>query len=476
MSAEDQAPVEEYHENPLVLQEDDDDEEIQEQAYEDDADHSSHETQGTQTPFTEEEERIDVVDLVDVVVHDTLQGDGNTIPSTPMIAPIESCHEEQVELQEIVLDHEALTEIKEQLNTQLSSSRPPSNKSSYHGSERGSQQGSKQASKAPSVQPSTQASKQPSVQPSLQPSIQPSVQSSVRSSRVPSEQASKTPSVQPSTQVSRGPSVLPSVAPSAAPSVRATPLPSAVPSVQPSAAPSVRASPAHSSAPSVAPSRRPSTSSLSGLHPVPEEPPTLPELPPINIVTTRNRRKDRSNLANDILAELPISIRFNDSMFLDQSEDVVNYQLEWERWTSSGLDQLEVLLEAITVEELKFKSQAKFNHNCARAIQGALMVMGSAIVYLQASGSSADVINRFTVASGAGTTVASFLLNFVGFAKKAPHFATIYSNLSKLRCWIETKLVLPVDRRFSPYDIYSISKIAYDTIIHMAQAGLQESK
>ena len=197
---------------------------------------------------------------------------------------------------------------------------------------------------------------------------------------------------------------------------------------------------------------------------------------PQQIESTRNRKLDRRNLANDILAELPVSIRYNDSIYIDSGETPLNYKGDWEKWTENGLDQLEVLMEEIYEDEVKYKKLSSINSKCSKLIQFGLLVMGSAIVYIQASGSSPDVVNKFTVVSGAATTVSSSLLSFCGFAKKAPHYSIVNSNLRKLRCWIESKLILPLDKRFSPYDIYTIAKKAYDTIIVDAKEGLRDSK
>jgi hypothetical protein len=194
------------------------------------------------------------------------------------------------------------------------------------------------------------------------------------------------------------------------------------------------------------------------------------------VTTTRNRKTDRKNLANDILAELPISFRINDSILIDSHETPENYVNDWNNWVSGGQNQLDILIEQINVFEQKYKSLAKFNNNSARTIQFCLLALGSAVVYIQASGGNSDVVNKFTIASGAGTTIASSLLTFCGFAKKGPHYSKVVSNLKRLKSWIESKLVLPISKRFSPYDIYTISKKAFDTIIFEAKEGLQDQR
>jgi hypothetical protein len=44
-----------------------------------------------------------------------------------------------------------------------------------------------------------------------------------------------------------------------------------------------------------------------------------------------------------------------------------------------------------------------------------------------------------------------------------------------LKGWIESKLVLPFDQRFSPFDIYMIGAKAYDAIIQDAEEGTRQS-
>jgi hypothetical protein len=190
----------------------------------------------------------------------------------------------------------------------------------------------------------------------------------------------------------------------------------------------------------------------------------------------RNRKVDRRLLANDILAELPISIRFNDSVNIDNNEVVENYLEDWRIFTEEGSNQLDILLEEIYIEEEKYKSLSKFNHNCARLIQFSLLILGSFIVYIQAAGTDASTIEKTTIVSGAGTTIATSLLTFFSFSKKAPHYSKISFTLKRLRCWLENKCMLPKIKAFSPYDLYSISKKSLDTILLEATEGLQETK
>ena len=49
------------------------------------------------------------------------------------------------------------------------------------------------------------------------------------------------------------------------------------------------------------------------------------------------------------------------------------------------------------------------------------------------------------------------------------------NNLRKLRSWIEGKMILPINKRFSPFDIYSISFKAYQSILEEA-ASINQNK
>ena len=389
--------------------------------------------------------------------------------------------EEQLEQQQ--LEEQQLEEQLQTIRDQLTSSKQPSVQPSIQVSTQGSTQRSKQPSKVPSIQVSTQPSIQVSTHPSKQPSKAPSTQPSQVVSKQPSHQPSKAASTQASTHQSKQPSKAPSSQVSTQPSIQ--------PSIQPSRKPSFAASVHHDAI---------SMSQLEHqLHqPIEEEvviqvepstqvqsvnqvqSATGPSFEPVVNGTTRNRKTDRRNLANDILAELPISIRFNENAFIDGNQDPANYLQDWEQWNENldddGYDLLEVLIMTIAEDELKYKRSSKRNNYWNKGIQTALFVMGTAIVYIQASSTSAEVITRFNVASGIGTSIATMLLGLGNFAKKGPHFNKTSTNLMQLRCWIENKLILPLDRRYSPYDIYTIAKIAHEAILLDAKQGLNESK
>jgi len=371
-------------------------------------------------------------------------------------------------------------------------------------------QPSKQPSVVPSVQPSKVSSVVPSVQPSRQPSKQPSVQSSAIQSVVPSVAPSKVPSVVPSSQPSKVPSGVPSVqpsvqpsnVPSVVPSLQPSKVSSVVPSVQPSNVPSVVPSLQPSVQPSKVPSRHSSkvssrrnsykeesipletveetvfpTETVIEIEPSPSTHPIHNEEKERNIISVRNRKIDRRNLANDILAELPISIRFNESIYIDNDEEITNYTGDWEKWVEDGTDNLKILLEEISIDELKYKRLARWNSGWTKAIQMGLLVVGSAIVYVQASGKATpEQINQFNIASGGVTTISSLCLQVFAFNKKAPHYTKVYQNLQQLRCWVESKLILPIHKRFSAYDIFAIARKAYDVILLEARAGPDSAK
>ncbi len=190
----------------------------------------------------------------------------------------------------------------------------------------------------------------------------------------------------------------------------------------------------------------------------------------------RTRKADRRNLANDILAELPISIRFNDSINTDNDEMPVNYIEDWEMWIDEDEHKLDALIEEIKVAEEKYKRSASFNHNCARFIQFSLLLFGSSVVYLQAAGTNSDAVSKFTIASSSCTTIATTFLTFFSFSKKSPHYAKISYMCKRLRNWVEKLIIMPIHKRSSPYDIYTIAKITFEAIITEAKEGLNEHK
>jgi len=359
-------------------------------------------------------------------------------------------------------------------------------KASVNPSKQASAKPSANPSRIPSVVPSVVQSKQASANPSRIPSVVQSKQESANPSRIPSvvpsvvhsKHASANPSVVQSKQASRIPSVNPSRIPSAHASANPSAQASRIPSVNPSRIPSAHASATTSRRGSF--SHVPIEDTLPEFQGIPEEQFVLnmePEIITQAKESTRNRKKDRLNLANDILAELPISIRYNEGIYIDNDEKLDNYIDDWKNWTEDGLDQLKILLEQIAVDELKYKRMSTINIGCTKAIQMGLMIVGSAIVYIQASGkASPETINDFNIASGGITTIASLCLSVFAFNKKGPHYSKVYQTLQQLRCWIEAKLVLPIEKRFSPYDIYTISRKAYDVIMLEAKTGLESSK
>ena len=194
------------------------------------------------------------------------------------------------------------------------------------------------------------------------------------------------------------------------------------------------------------------------------------------VLTTRNRKQDRRNLANDINSELPISIRFNDSINIDNNEVVENYISDWTQFENEDTNKLDILIEEIFVNEEKYKGLSNFNYNCARSIQFTLILMGMLGIFLQAKGASPETVNNFTIASSGITTLTTSLLTFFSFSKKSPHYSKISFMLRRLRNWIEKLIVVPVNKRVSPYDLYVISKIAFESILTEAREGLTDNK
>ena len=409
---------------------------------------------------------------------------------TPPSNPLDT---DEIVVDNIFVDESKIAEEMQQLNAQIQSLNSPPLESKGN-TVPVSTQTSKQVSQTPSVAPSKQVSKAPSAVPSAVPSKQVSKSPSV----VPSKQTSKSPSTLPSRQTSKSPSTLPSrqtsKAPSVVPSKQTSKSPSVVPSRQTSKAPSVVPSSQVSRASSKVGTPRMSFSrpmSRHGNHsednmitievgPIEEsqdEQEMEQQAEPVPMVeSSRNRKTDRRILASDLSSELPISFRYNESVNIDNDETPENYAEDWKMWLESGQDQLDILLEQIYMDERKYKKMANRNGLAARTIQFGLLFLGSAIVYLQASNAGLEVTNKFTIASGAGTTICSSLLSFCGFAKKAPHYSNVKSNMQRLRSWIESKLVLPESKRFSPYDIFIIARKAYDTILLDASEGLNQDK
>ena len=194
----------------------------------------------------------------------------------------------------------------------------------------------------------------------------------------------------------------------------------------------------------------------------------------------RTRKDDRRLLASDLGSELPITLRYNENVNVDNKEEVSDYKNEWTIWipkdNEEKVDKIQELLELLDYLEEKYRNSSKVNTKLGKSIQFALLILGSGIVYVQASGASAELIQKWNIAGGAATTICTMVYNFFGFAKKGPHFGTVATNLKKLKCWIESKLILPEEKRFSPFDIYTIATKALQVILEEAQQGKQDSK
>jgi len=185
---------------------------------------------------------------------------------------------------------------------------------------------------------------------------------------------------------------------------------------------------------------------------------------------TRSRKLDRKALHSDLVAELPLSIRYGYNTVGDD-DSPHNYVNDWQGWSAGGVDRLEELLKAIDLSVGAFDMKSNFNVKCAKSIQFCLLVLGSSIVYVQASGASTSVIANWNIVGGALTTACTMVYNFFNFGKRGPHFARIVTNLRLLKGWIQSKIVLPVEHRFSPYDIFMIANKAYETILQEAEQG-----
>ena len=364
-----------------------------------------------------------------------------------------------------------------------------------------SRSNSKKSSSASTKVASNHVSKQPTPVISKQPTPIPSKQPTPVISKQPTPVISKQPtpviSKQPTPVISKQPTPAISKQPTPVISQEATPIPSKqptpIPSKQPTPIPSKQATPAISKEATPIPSKqatpigsRRNSIAEKELEIITEEQNEAMEeqgdLTDIKvdengeITSTRSRKDDRRLLASDLGSELPITLRYNDNVHVDNKEPVDNYTAEWSLWTQDGMDKIEDLLLMLDELERKYISSSKFNTRIGKAIQFSLLILGSGIVYVQASGANTDLIQKWNIAGGAATTIATTLYNFFGFAKKGPHFGTVAQNLKKLKCWIESKLVLPVEKRFSPFDIYIIATKALQVIMEEAQQGKQETK
>jgi hypothetical protein len=190
----------------------------------------------------------------------------------------------------------------------------------------------------------------------------------------------------------------------------------------------------------------------------------------------RVRKIDRKNLFSELCSELPITLKYTEGN-LDGNDTVHNYAHEWKQWYEvDEVDELKELIEELKKLEEKYKIMGTFNNNVDKGIQFSLLVLGSGVVYVEASKASTEVISKWNIVAGALTTFATIVYNFFKFDKKGPHYTMTSNNIRKLRSWIEGKMILPIDKRYSPFDIYSISFKAYQTIIEEAESINQSSK
>ncbi len=191
--------------------------------------------------------------------------------------------------------------------------------------------------------------------------------------------------------------------------------------------------------------------------------------------TGRVRKIDRKNLFSELCSELPITLKYTEGN-LDGNDTVKNYAEEWTQWYEvDEKDELKDLIEELKRLEEKYKKLGKINTNIDKGIQFSLLVLGSGVVYVEASKASTEVISKWNIVAGALTTTATIVYNFFKFDKKGPHYTMTSNNLRKLRSWIEGKMILPINKRFSPFDIYSISFKAYQSILEEA-ASINQNK
>ncbi len=198
--------------------------------------------------------------------------------------------------------------------------------------------------------------------------------------------------------------------------------------------------------------------------------------PVIIVDGPRKRRVDRQLLANDLSSELPITLRYNENVHVDNEVEIDNYTNEWTMWVEDGLDKLDELIMLLDELENKYKSSSRRNKYVANSIQFLNLLLGSGIVYVQSSTTNAELIRDWNTVAGGLSTISTMIYNYFGFAKKTGQYASIASNIYKLNCWIKSKLILPVDKRFSPFDIYIIGTKALQVILEEAQQKKQDSK
>ena len=200
------------------------------------------------------------------------------------------------------------------------------------------------------------------------------------------------------------------------------------------------------------------------------------EYDPNTMGMIRKRRVDRQLLANDISSELPISLRYNENIHIDNEAEIENYKDEWCLWVEDGLDKLDELIMLLDELEIKYKNSSRRNRYTANSIQFLNLLLGSGIVYVQSSTTNAELIRDWNTVAGGLSTLSTMVYNYFGFAKKSTHYAVVASNINILNCWVKSKLILPLDKRFSPYDIYIIATKALQTILEEANQKKSDSK
>jgi hypothetical protein len=191
----------------------------------------------------------------------------------------------------------------------------------------------------------------------------------------------------------------------------------------------------------------------------------------------RDRKIDRKNLHADLAQELPISIRYNYNGVNDHDKPF-NYEGDWMKWSKQAeLEgcKLQILRQKIIDATVEYEKLSGLNGKLSKGVQFSLLLLGSSIVYVQASGADMTLIRDWNIVGGGMTTLLTTIYNYWQFGKKSMHYGKVVTNLKLLRGWLESKLVLPFDQRFSPYDIFMIGSKAYDAIIQDAEEGTRQT-
>ena len=156
----------------------------------------------------------------------------------------------------------------------------------------------------------------------------------------------------------------------------------------------------------------------------------------------RDRKIDRKNLHSDLAQELPISIRFNYNGVNDQDKPF-NYESDWMKWNTQGDCKIDILKQKICDGIHNYDKLSSLNGRLSKGVQFSLLLLGSSIVYVQASGADMTMIRDWNIVGGGLTTFLTTIYNYWQFGKKSMHFAKVVTNLKLLKGWLDSKIVLP---------------------------------